>query len=99
MIDKIPTELLKKETSILNKVVLKFGDKNSLQIKNFQKLCEISVKALKKNKKIIFYFLTGIYEKCIKSSIFHSSYLPLPRRLLIIKGGSFLMSYSLRAMS
>ena len=55
MIDKIPTELLKKETSILNKVVLKFGDKNSLQIKNFQKLCELSVNALKKNKKIIFF--------------------------------------------
>ena len=55
MIDKMPTELLKKETSILNEVILKLEDKNSLQIKNFQKLCEISVKALKKNKKIIFF--------------------------------------------
>lgn len=55
MISKNAIKLLKKETKLFREVILNFENKNSLQLKNYQKLCEYSLKALKKNKKIIFF--------------------------------------------
>ena len=55
MINKIPIKLLKKEITILREVILNFENKSPNQLKNYQKLCEYSLKALKKNKKIIFF--------------------------------------------
>lgn len=55
MINKMPIKLLKKEITILREVILNFENKSPNQLKNYQKLCEYSLKALKKNKKIIFF--------------------------------------------
>ena len=55
MINKNPIKLLKKEISLFKEVISNFENKEKLQIKNFEKLCIQSLKALKKNKKIIFF--------------------------------------------
>ena len=55
MINKDPINLLKKEITFFKEVILNFENKSPLQLRNYQKLCEYSLKALKKNKKIIFF--------------------------------------------
>tara|TARA_B110000444_G_C18570160_1_gene469008 strand:+ start:78 stop:665 length:588 start_codon:yes stop_codon:yes gene_type:complete len=55
MINKNPIKLLKKEITVFKDVILNFENKSPNQLKNYQKLCEYSLKALKKNKKIIFF--------------------------------------------
>ena len=55
MINKMPIKVLKKEITIFREVILNFENKSPNQLKNYQKLCEYSLKALKKNKKIIFF--------------------------------------------
>ena len=55
MINKNPINLLKKEITFFKEVILNFENKSPLQLRNYQKLCEYSLKALKKNKKIIFF--------------------------------------------
>ena len=59
MINKNPINLLKKEITLFREVILNFENKSSLQLRNYQKLCEYSLKALKKNKKIIFFVNWG----------------------------------------
>ena len=45
MINKNPIKLLKKEITVFKDVILNFENKSPNQLKNYQKLCEYSLKA------------------------------------------------------
>ena len=55
MIKKNSIQLLKKEIANLKYVINVLEKNNFSKINNFQKLCKISLKAVKNNKKIIFF--------------------------------------------
>ena len=56
MISKNPIKLLKKEIKLFKEVIVNFENESPIQLKNYQKLCEVSLKALKKEKKNYFFW-------------------------------------------